>query len=192
MRYIFKRFSRVCVDIEEKRSLFVFLNLTLFWFLERGKGREKRGRETLMGERNISWLPSICTLTGTKPTIQAHALTGNRTGDLSVCRTMPSQLNHTNEGKSLFKWESHKEMFSIRNKYQIFRGLFRTKHSCWEGIGDEIEKCGWVLVYEGFNSQAELLHIRRVEWQMKEVIDKFGHGIPSELEEGKSGVKETS
>lgn len=83
-------------------------------------------------------------------------------------------------------------MFRIRNKYQIFRGLIRIKHSCWERVGDDSEKYGQVLVYEGFNSQAEQLYIGRIELQIKEVIDKFGHRVPSELEEGKSGVKETS
>lgn len=45
---------------------------------------------------------------------------------------------------------------------------------------------------EGFNSQAELLYIGRVDLEMKEVVDTFGHTMPGELEEGKSGVKEIS
>lgn len=49
------------------------------------------------------------------------------------------------------------------------------EYSCWEGVGNEIEKYGGALVYEDWNSQAELLGSGRVELQMKEVIYKFGH-----------------
>lgn len=42
----------------------------------------------------------------------------------------------------------------------------------------------------GFNSQTELLYIGRVDLQMKEVVDTFGHIMPGELEKGRSRVKE--
>lgn len=43
-------------------------------------------------------------------------------------------------------------------------------------------------MYEGFNSQAKLLYIGKVDLQMK-VVGTFGHIVPGELEGGKSGVK---
>ena len=42
---------------------------------------------------------------GTKPATQARALMGNQTGDLSLCWTMPNQLNHTSQG-SVFVFDS--------------------------------------------------------------------------------------
>ena len=35
---------------------------------------------------------------GTWPAVQACALTGNRTGDVLFCGTIPSQLGHTGQG----------------------------------------------------------------------------------------------
>ena len=48
----------------------------IYSFLERGEGRERNTNE---------WLPLTCPLLRTWPTTQACALTGNQTGDLSVC-----------------------------------------------------------------------------------------------------------
>ena len=62
-------------------SLIYFIVFTLF--LERGEGREKER------EKNIDQLPA---------TTQACALTGNRTGDLSLCRTKLNQLSHAGQG----------------------------------------------------------------------------------------------
>ena len=53
----------------------------IYLFLERWEGR---GRETSIG-CFLQGAPQM----GTKPTTQASALTGNRTSDLSLCRTMP-------------------------------------------------------------------------------------------------------
>lgn len=75
-------------------------------------------------------------------------------------------------------------MLIIRNKDQTFKRLIRIKISYWERVGNQIEKYGQVLVCEGFNSQAELLYIGKVDLQMKEVVDTFGHTMPGELEEG--------
>ena len=75
------------------------LTYTFFSFFERQVKREgKRGRETLMRERNINWLPPYMPRPGSKPTTQAHALTWNQTGDLLVCGMMPNQLSHTGQG----------------------------------------------------------------------------------------------
>ena len=51
-----------------------------------------------MCERYISWLLLTCPPTGDLARIQACALTGNRTGDLLVCRLALSPLSHTSEG----------------------------------------------------------------------------------------------
>ena len=50
-------------------------------------------RETSVWERNTD-VPQW----GTEPTTQAHALTGDQTGKLSPCLTMPNQLSHTSQG----------------------------------------------------------------------------------------------
>ena len=49
-------------------------------FLERGEGREKERERNL-----IMWLPVMWPQLGTWPATQACALTGNRTGNPSVC-----------------------------------------------------------------------------------------------------------
>ena len=43
--------------------------------MREGKGGRKRGRETLMFERNIDWLPLAHPQPGTWPTTQACVLT---------------------------------------------------------------------------------------------------------------------
>ena len=50
-----------------------------------------------MGERNIHPLPLTCPQWGTWPATQACALTGNRTGDLLVCRPAHNPLSHTSQ-----------------------------------------------------------------------------------------------
>ena len=62
---------------------FFFLN-TLFIFREMGKEGEREG-ETSMCEIHDQ-LPLTHPQPGTWPAPQPHALTGNRTGELSVCR----------------------------------------------------------------------------------------------------------
>ena len=59
---------------------------------------DKEGEEhRCKRETSISCLSHACRL-GTKPATQACALTGNRTGDLSLCGTMPNPLSHTGQG----------------------------------------------------------------------------------------------
>ena len=48
-----------------------------------------------MCESNINCLPLVGPQMGTWRRTQARALTGNRTGDLSVCRTIPKSLSLT-------------------------------------------------------------------------------------------------
>ena len=73
----------------------------IYLFLEKGegkgKGRRKKGRKTLMCERNIHWLP-LCPQLGTWPTTQACALTENRTSNPSVRRPTLNPLSHTSQG----------------------------------------------------------------------------------------------
>ena len=48
----------------------------LFIFRERGRKVSRRGRETLICQRNPDWLPLILPQLGTWPVTQACALTG--------------------------------------------------------------------------------------------------------------------
>ena len=61
--------------------------------------REGEREETLMCKRYMDWLPLTCPQLGTWPLTQACALTGNRTGDLWVCRPALNPLSHTSQGK---------------------------------------------------------------------------------------------
>ena len=67
-------------------------------FLDMGKGGRKRGRETLMWERNIDWLSLISPKLGTKPATQACALTRNWPSDFSLCPMTHNQLSHLSRG----------------------------------------------------------------------------------------------
>ena len=69
----------------------------IYLFLDR---EEERGKET---ERNINvWLPLTRSPLGTWPAIQAYALTGNRTGDSLVCRSVLKPLSHTSQGLTTY------------------------------------------------------------------------------------------
>ena len=83
--------------------LFSFLCKGCYLFICRErKGGGKR-------ERNINVrLPLTCLLLRTWPTTQACALTGNRTGDLLVCRPELNPLGYTSRGWNLlFTVPSH-------------------------------------------------------------------------------------
>ena len=69
------------------------LSLKIYWFLERGGGREKER------DRNISvWLPLMRPLLGTWHATQAGALTRNWTRDPLVHRLALNPLSHTSQG----------------------------------------------------------------------------------------------
>ena len=87
-----------------KKILYIYL------FLERGEGR-KRGRETLIG----------CFSYSSEPTTQAHALTGDRTGDLLLCGMIPNQQSHASQGGSICS-------LSLPAIFVLF-GLFNCSHS---------------------------------------------------------------
>ena len=60
---------------------YIYLKI-LFIYLRGSEGERKRN----IGARDLDWLPLVCPELGTWPPSQASALTGNRTGDLLVCR----------------------------------------------------------------------------------------------------------
>ena len=75
--------------------LVLFFKDFIYLFSESGEGRD-RGKERLVCERNFNQLPLTHPQLG--PTSQACILTGNRTSNLSACRTMPKQLSYTSQG----------------------------------------------------------------------------------------------
>ena len=79
--------TQQCTPVKTHCCTLFFL---FFFFRQRGEGRKKER------ERNINvWLPLTRPILGSWPATQARALTGNQTGNLSVCRTTPNPLSHT-------------------------------------------------------------------------------------------------
>ena len=71
----------------------LFFKDFIYLFLEQGEGKEKER------ERNINvWLPLIYPLLETWPTTQACALTGNQTGNPSVCSLVLNPVSYTSQG----------------------------------------------------------------------------------------------
>ena len=68
----------------------------IYLFLERGREGESEGHKF-----NV-WFPLTRPVLGTWPATQACALTGNRTNNLSVCRSLLNPLSHTSQGIMLF------------------------------------------------------------------------------------------
>ena len=65
-------------------------------------------------DRNINvWFPLTHPLLGTRPATQACALTGNRTCDPLVHRSVPNPLSHTSQGP-LYKTILKNTHFSIK------------------------------------------------------------------------------
>ena len=87
----------------------IFFKDFIFLFLERGEEREKERRRNIsvwekhQFLRNIILHVSLLSLTyhqpGTWPATQAHVLTGNWTGDLSVCGMTSKPLSHISQGR---------------------------------------------------------------------------------------------
>ena len=59
-----------------------------------------------MCEGYIDWLPLARSRLGPWPITQACALTGNRTGNLLVCRQVLSLLSHTSQDHVIFLYPS--------------------------------------------------------------------------------------
>ena len=66
-------------------------------FIFRVRGREE---ETEEEKHQSDRLPPVHAPSGTKPTTQTCAPTGNRTGDPVPCRMTPNQLNHTTQDRT--------------------------------------------------------------------------------------------
>ena len=93
-------------------------------FLDRGEGKENER------ERNISvWFPLLRPLLGNWPAIQACALTGNQTWDLSVRRPALHPLSHTSQSKSWhFEWWIHPNDIKILFCFSFI--LLPLSHRC--------------------------------------------------------------
>ena len=77
----------------------------IYWFSERREGRE----------RNINvWLLLKHPILGTWPATQACALTGNPSGDPSVCRTILNPLSHLSQG-----WNKYSYYILHVNKWSL-------------------------------------------------------------------------
>ena len=81
-------------------QIVVLLFLNYLFIFREGRGR-KRGRPTLMHERNISWPPLARPQPGTRPKTQACALTRNWTGELLAWGMTPNPVNHTSQGSGI-------------------------------------------------------------------------------------------
>ena len=86
----------------QEMQIFFFLRFYLFTFRERGREGERKGeKHQYMRDTSIT-LPLTCPQLGTCLTTQACALTGNRTGDLSVHRPVLSPLSRPSQGQMPF------------------------------------------------------------------------------------------
>ena len=57
---------------------------------------------------------------GTWPATQAHALNGNRTGNLWVCRSVLSPLSHTSQGCFIINCKDFSEVYRRVNKPLVY------------------------------------------------------------------------
>ena len=91
------RHSRQSLWGGSSNSIFKNFYFILFYFLERGEGREKE-RERYINVR----LPLMHPLLGTWPATLACALTGSWTSDPLVHRLVLNPLSHTSQGPFFF------------------------------------------------------------------------------------------
>ena len=133
---------------KEQRTNRVIFKKILFIFRE-GKG----GRETLMWERNLLNKPWL----GTEPTTWACSLTGNWTSNLSLCRTMPNQLNHHQSRPDMVIFNQ----YSWSALYVFYR---------------------WVMghIFFKLNEALDLLEMWKITHQFRDVkrAKSFGIGLP--------------
>ena len=110
------------VILFENIYLFIYLFVYLFiYFQRKGRGEGKRGKETLITYLSHALEP------GAEPTPQACALTGNRTGDPSLCETALIQLSHTGQGMLLYFSQSS-FLLNISNKILLTRNSVLAAH----------------------------------------------------------------
>ena len=103
--------------------LFSFFKKFIY-FQSEGKGRRKRGREIAM----CGCL--MCILLGTWSTIQAYALTGNRTRDPLVHRLALNPLSHTSQG-SFFSFLSFFLFFFFFLQHVFYDWLLTHRMFFW-------------------------------------------------------------
>ena len=107
-----------------KRFLFIYLFIHSF-ILERGEGKESEGGSVDVWEKH--WSVAYCM---TWPTSQARALTGNRTGNLLVCRRHPAHSATPVRTIPLFSFCYSKNLFKVVFRWQkaktIVTGLLST------------------------------------------------------------------
>ena len=89
------------------------------------------------------WLPLACPLLGTWPATQTCALTGNRTGDLLVHRSVLNPLNHSSQGnkmvlKQALKKPSLKTFFCSCWQFQLV--IWVSMASAWWGRWDSPQR----------------------------------------------------
>ena len=75
----------------------IFYKDFIYLLEERREGRDKEREKTSICKRYIDWLPLTHPME-TWPAIQVCALTGNRTSDLLVRRSVLNPLSHTSQG----------------------------------------------------------------------------------------------
>ena len=83
-----------------------FIYLFIYLFLERGEGREEEKERNVDVREKHGSVASRTHPAGTEPAPQANALTGNQTGDLSLCGTTPNPLSHSGQAVSWFLKQS--------------------------------------------------------------------------------------
>ena len=103
------KFPEQCQKYNLLKNLFIYL------FLEKGERRE----------RNTDWLPLAYPQPGAWPTTQACALTGNKTSDLLVCRSVLNALSHTIQGQRYNLKRNHLLQYVFLRNY--FVGLQKVK-----------------------------------------------------------------
>ena len=64
------------------------------------------------------WLPLACPQLGAWPAALVCALTGNLTGNYSVCRLALDPLSHTNQGYILLSFKMHLKLVKRRKRIQ--------------------------------------------------------------------------
>ena len=100
--------------VQKLTSLCFCYFIILKSFLFKGKKRERpylftfRERRETEREKNIDLFPLTHPLVGTWPAMQACALTGNRTSDLSVCR---QALNPVSQGNTYLTLNQKSQYF---------------------------------------------------------------------------------
>ena len=97
----------------------------IYLFLREGERARKTGREISMCERSITWFPLARPQPGTWPATRACALTGNRTGDLSVCGMTLNPPSYTSQGTCYsFNWAFYDSIFSCVLGYPLYFLIF--------------------------------------------------------------------